>query len=190
MDQNIEELVLRVRTDTSGFARDVAQMRGELEGPLAAGVTRAGRVIESALSRAISTGTFGFDDLKRVALTALGEIAAAALRSVLSPGAQGGGSSNGLGSILSSLVASISGAPGRATGGPVSAGRAYWVGERGPELFVPPGAGRIERNGARGSGEMKVAIAIHSPSPGDPMLLQKSSRQIARAVRNAIGDAR
>ena len=103
MDQNIEELVLRVRTDTSGFARDVAQMRGELEGPLAAGVTRAGRVIESALSRAISTGKFGFDDLKRVALTALGEIAAAALRSVLSPGAQGGGASNGLGSILSSL---------------------------------------------------------------------------------------
>lgn len=190
MDQNIEELVLRVRTDTSGFARDVAQMRGELEGPLAAGVTRAGRVIESALSRAISTGKFGFDDLKRVALTALGEIAAAALRSVLAPGAQGGGASGGLGSILSGLVASIAGAPGRATGGPVSAGRAYWVGERGPELFVPPGAGRIESNGSRGGGEMKVAIAIHSPTPGDPMLLQKSARQIARAVRSAVGDAR
>ena len=190
MDQNIEELVLRVRTDTSGFARDVAQMRGELEGPLAAGVTRAGRVIESALSRAISSGKFGFDDLKRVALTALGEIAAAALRSVLSPGAQGGGSSNALGGILSSLVASIAGAPGRATGGPVSAGRAYWVGERGPELFVPPGAGRIETGGAGGARKVSVAIAIHSLTPGDPQLLQKSSRQIARAVRSAIGDAR
>ena len=32
MDQNIEELVLRVRADTSGFARDVAQMRGETTG--------------------------------------------------------------------------------------------------------------------------------------------------------------
>lgn len=189
MDQNIEELVLRVRTDTSAFSRDVAQMRGELEGPLAAGAGRAGRMIESALSRAISSGKFGFDDLKRVALTALGEIAAAALRSVLSPGAQGG-AGNGLGSILSSLVASIAGAPGRATGGPVSAGRAYWVGERGPELFVPPGGGRIEPNGRRGGREVKVAIAIHSPTPGDPQLLQKSSRQIARAVRAVIGDTR
>ena len=189
MDQDIEELVLRVRTDTSAFSRDVAQMRGELEGPLAAGVDRAGRVIESALSRAITTGKFGFEDLKRVALSALGEIAAAALRSVLAPGAQGGGGS-GIGSILASLISSISGAPGRATGGPVSAGRAYWVGERGPELFVPPGGGRIVANGGSGGRNVNVAIAISSPSPGDPQLLQKSSRQIAKAVRAAIGDRR
>ena len=186
MDE-IEELVLRVRTDTSAFARDVAQMRGELEGPLAAGVGRAGRAIESALSRAITTGKFGFDDLKRVALTALGEIAAAALRSVLAPGAQGG-AGGGIGQALASLVSSIGGAPGRATGGPVSAGRAYWVGERGPELFVPPGAGRIEPTGGRGGGrDVRVAIAIQSPTPGDPQLLQKSARQVARAVRSAIG---
>lgn len=187
MDQDIEELVLRVRTDTSAFSRDVAQMRGELEGPLAAGAGRAGRVIESALSRAITTGKFGFDDLKRVALTALSEIAAAALRSVLAPGAQSGAGS-GLGSLLSSLITSI-GAPGRATGGPVSAGRAYWVGERGPELFVPPGGGRIEAHGGGGR-NVNVAIAISTPSPGDPQLLQKSSRQVARAVRAAIGGAR
>lgn len=189
MDQDIEELVLRVRTDTSAFARDVAQMRGELEGPLAAGVNRAGRVIESALSRAITSGKFGFDDLKRVALTALAEIAAAALRSVLAPGAQGGAGS-GLGSILASLISSI-GAPGRATGGPVSAGRAYWVGERGPELFVPPGSGRIEAyGGGNGGRNVNVAIAINTPVPSDPQLLQKSSRQVARAVRAAIGGVR
>ena len=187
MDQDFEELVLRVRADTSAFSRDVAQMRGELEGPLAAGATRAGRTIESALSRAISSGKFGFDDLKRVALTALGEIAAASLRAILSPGGQGGAGA-GLGTILSGLIASIGGVPGRATGGPVSAGRAYWVGERGPELFVPPGGGRIEPNGRAGGGAVKVAIAISSPSPGDPQLMQKSARQIARAVRSAIGD--
>lgn len=190
MDQDVEELVLRVRTDTSAFSRDVAQMRGELEGPLAAGVGRAGQVIESALSRAIASGKFGFDDLKRVALRALGEIAAASLRAVLAPGGQGGGSA-GLGSIVASLLGVVGGAPGRATGGPVSGGRAYWVGERGPELFVPPGGGRIVAAGERGGGrEVKVAIAIHTPSPGDPQLLQKSSRQIARAVRSAIGEAR
>ena len=189
MDQDIEELVLRVRADTSAFSRDVAQMRGELEGPLAAGAGRAGRAIESALSRAITNCKFGFDDLKRVALTALSEIAAAALKSVLSPDAQGG-SGSGLGSLLTSLLSGIGGAPGRATGGPVSAGRAYWVGERGPELFVPPGGGRIETIGGGGSQrKVNVAIAITTLQPGDPQLLQKSSRQVARAVRAAIGGA-
>ena len=86
-----------------------------------------------------------------------------------------------------SLVTSLAGVPGRATGGPVSAGRAYLVGERGPELFVPPGEGRIVSGG--GARDVKVAIAIQSPSPSDPQLLQKSSRQIARAVRSALRDS-
>lgn len=187
MDEDIDEVVVRVRADTAGFARDVAAMRGELEGPLATGVARAGRVIEGALARAITSGKFGFDDLKRVALRALGEIAAASLRSLLAPSGQGGGT--GLGPVISSLVGSLLGLPGRATGGPVSAGRAYLVGERGPELFVPPGDGRILR-GERGARDVKVAIAIHTPAPGDPQLLQKSSRQIARAVRSALGSNR
>lgn len=36
----------------------------------------------------------------------------------------------------------------RALGGPVSFGKPYLVGERGPELFVPGASGRIETNGA------------------------------------------
>ena len=185
MDEDIDEVVVRVRADTAGFARDVAAMRGELEGPLATGVARAGRVIEGALARAITSGKFGFDDLKRVALRALGEIAAASLRSLLAPGGQSAGA--GVGSAISSLVSSLLGVPGRATGGPVAAGRAYWVGERGPELFVPPGEGRIVSSGGGGR-DIKVAIAIQTPAAGDPQVLQKSSRQIARAVRSALGD--
>src|SRR5574338_1194324 len=51
MDEEIERLVVSVRADTSAFARDVASMRGELEGPLVAGAGRAGRLIDSALAR-------------------------------------------------------------------------------------------------------------------------------------------
>lgn len=40
----------------------------------------------------------------------------------------------------------------RASGGPVSAGRAYLVGERGPELFIPAQNGAIAPNGALGGG--------------------------------------
>ena len=56
---------------------------------------------------------------------------------------------------------------------------------------MPPGGGRIEANGGGGGGRnVNVAIAISTPTPGDPQLLQKSSRQIAKAVRAAIGDGR
>ena len=41
---------------------------------------------------------------------------------------------------------------GRATGGPVSSGTSYVVGERGPELFVPNTAGTIVPNGGGGRG--------------------------------------
>lgn len=179
----IEELIVAVRADTRGFARDVAAMKGELDGPLAAGVERAGRTLDTALGRALRSGKFGFDDLKRVALTALGEIAAAALRALAAPG----GANVGVGGLLSALAAGLGGAPGRATGGPVSGGRPYWVGERGPELFVPGAGGRIAAPEVRTRGEVKVAIAVHGPAgPSAPQLLERSSRQIGRAVRRAV----
>ena len=185
MDEEIERMVISVRADTNAFARDVATMRGELEGPLVQGVGRAGRLIDSALARAIQNGKIGFGDLKKVALAAMADIASASLRALFRP--EGGGSFGaGLLSGLSNLVAGLVGSPGRATGGPVSAGRAYMVGERGPELFVPPGSGRIETIG-RGSRDVRVAISVSSSAGvSEPQALRQSSRQVARAVRSAL----
>lgn len=60
-----------------------------------------------------------------------------------------------VGAALSRLSGLISGAsglvgkiPGLAAGGPVSAGQAYVVGEKGPELFVPGSSGTIVPNTA------------------------------------------
>jgi phage-related minor tail protein len=184
MDEEIERLVVSVRADTAGFARDVASMRGELEGPLVSGAGRAGRMIDNALARAITTGKFGFDDLKKVALSAMNEIAQASLRGLFhSTG--GGGLGSSLINGLSSLVSSLLGSPGRATGGPVTAGRPYLVGERGPELFVPSSGGRIEHVGG-GARDVRVGITIQSPAPSDPQVLRQSSRQVARAIRSAL----
>ena len=41
MDEEIERLVVSVRADTQGFARDVAEMRASIDGPLQAGADRA-----------------------------------------------------------------------------------------------------------------------------------------------------
>src|SRR5215207_7995002 len=119
MDEEIERLVISVRADTAAFSRDVSTMRGELEGPLVAGVGRAGRMIDNALARSITTGKLGFDDLKRVALSAMAQIASASLRSLFQTSGGGGVGGSILGGITS-LVTGLLGSPGRATGGPVS----------------------------------------------------------------------
>jgi phage-related minor tail protein len=188
MDDEIERLVVSVRADTSAFARDVDSMRSQLEGPLVAGAGRAGRLIDSSLAKAILSGKTGFDDLKKVALAAMSDIAQASLRALFQTpggGSLGAGVLNGLGGLIASVV----GSPGRATGGPVSAGRSYVVGENGPELFVPSSGGRIEHVGA-GPRDVRVAIAIQAPAPSDPQVLRQSSRQVARAIRSALGSSR
>jgi len=185
VDEEIESLLVKVRADTSLFARDVTAMRGELEGPFAAGVARAGNVLEGALVRALRTGKLGFQDLKRVALSALAEIAAASLRSGL--GSLFGGKSGGIGGGIARLLSAFLGAPGKAVGGPVSPGRAYLVGERGPELFVPTASGRIEASARSGQGrDIRVSISINAPAGGEARALGQSSRQVARAVKAAL----
>ena len=197
MDEEIERLVVSVRADTGAFARDVAEMRGQLEGPLAAGLERAGRVLENALVRAVTTGKFGFEDLKRVALAAMAEIAAAAIRNginAMMSGGKGGGGGGGGGGTAATLMAAAAqaisayfGAPGRATGGPVSPGRPYLVGERGPELFVPTASGRVETGGRGGGGrDVRVSIRIDAGGASEPQPLARSSRQVARAVKQAL----
>jgi hypothetical protein len=186
MDEQIDTLVVSVRADTAAFARDVASMRGQLEGPLATGVSRAGQLIDNALASAIRTGKVGFDDLKKRALSAMSEIEQSSLRALFSTSAGTGGNvGTGLLNGISSLVSGLLGSPGRATGGPVSQGQAYLVGERGPELFVPNASGRIETAGSR-SGDLRVSISVQTPTPSDPQVLRQSSRQLARAVRTAL----
>jgi hypothetical protein len=189
MDEEIERLLVSVRADTNGFARDVADMRGQLEGPLAQGAGRAGLTIEAALLRAVRTGKLGFEDLKHTALTVMSEIAAGALRAgigALAGGGEGGG--GGLAALAGQLIGALFGLPGRAGGGPVAPGRAYVVGERGPELFVPTASGRIDAGGAAASAprDVRMSITINAPAGAEPEALARSSRQVARAVREAL----
>lgn len=191
MDDDVDTLLIDVRASTRGFAQDVAAMRSAFDAQVTDGFTRAGNVLERGLTGAIRRGSLGFDDLKRIALNTLNEIAAQAAQGLFAQiggiggGAGGGGGLLGLGSIVTSLL----GLPGRATGGNVAPGRGYVVGEKGPELFVPTSAGRVIANGegARGGREVKVSINVVAPAGGNaPQALQRSSRQVAAAVRRAL----
>lgn len=85
----------------------------------------------------------------------------------------------------------------RASGGPVTAGQGYWVGETGPEMFVPGVNGRIvshadslagmaDSGGAGGIVFQTGAIVIQIP-PGSNVDADLISQQLAAALRNQLG---
>jgi hypothetical protein len=65
--------------------------------------------------------------------------------------------------------------PGRAAGGPVSAGAPYMVGENGPELFVPRTSGAILPNGGTGGVQVNIYGSVLS-----------TQRELAMLVEDAI----
>jgi len=68
----------------------------------------------------------------------------------------------------------------RATGGPVTAGKPFLVGERGPELFVPNTNGNIVPNF-----NQSIAVNVNSTT-GNLAILQDAIKQAARAGYNLV----
>ncbi len=203
MDDDYDDLLVAVRADTRGFARDIAAMRQDFDTTLVSGFETAGKLLETSLTGALRNGKLEFEDLKRVALSALDQIAARALNAGLDSimgggnpaagmGSMGGGAGGGLAQmagLFSQLIGSFLGLPGRATGGLVGPDRPYLVGERGPEVFVPTSAGHIEPNHVLGGQPREVRVAINIATPpgtSAPVALQRSSRQVASALRRIL----
>jgi len=84
------------------------------------------------------------------------QAAATKLNDFLFGSALGGG---GTGSGWLGALLGLSGT--RANGGPVSAGRAYLVGERGPEIMVPGSSGTVLPNGAGMGGSVTINQTIN-----------------------------
>jgi len=57
--------------------------------------------------------------------------------------------------------------PGRRTGGPVTAGQPFIVGEQGQELFVPQSSGTIVPNDRMGGGGMTLNFNISAIDTSD-----------------------
>jgi soluble cytochrome b562 len=76
----------------------------------------------------------------------------------------------------------------RANGGPVSSGKSYMVGERGPELFVPGRSGSIVPNGAMG-GDVNVVVNVDakgSSVEGNEQGANQLGRVISAAVQSEL----
>ena len=77
----------------------------------------------------------------------------------------------------------------RANGGPVSSGKNYIVGERGPEMFVPNSGGRIVSNENLAGGSTNVVVNVDasgSSVEGDEQRGRELGRLISVAVQSEI----
>lgn len=132
-----------------------------------------------------------FADMGRSILRAVNQLVAQDIAKKIFGAIGGGGSSGGGGKsgsgfldFLGSIAGSIFGGA-RAEGGPVSPGRGYIVGERGPEWFVPRSAGTIVPNGAGGT------TINYSPTfivKGD--MTPQSRSQLAAAAYRGLQEGR
>ena len=81
----------------------------------------------------------------------------------------------------------------RSMGGPVTGGRPYLVGERGPELMVPAGNGTVIPNNALGGGGVTVVQHINVTTGVQQTVRAEIANllpQISNAAKSAVADAR
>ena len=114
---------------------------------------------------------------------AVSQVFKAVFGSIAAPAAGSGVQFADVGDLLAHL-------PGKASGGPVSAGQSYVVGEQGPELFVPTAAGNIVPNGAAsgGSGDSITVNVDMNTTQGapDPANMLQFGRQMKAAIKDVI----
>ena len=124
---------------------------------------RAGESLTRSLTRAAADGEVTLAELARAVLNAVNAAA-------------GSGRGGGLSDAIAAVMSGFGGA--RAEGGPVLGGGAYLVGERGPEVFRPAGAGSIEPMASAG---VTVNVSVDGGAQG----LLRSEAQIARMLARA-----
>lgn len=133
-------------------------------GAIEAAFGRAGDGLARSLARAAADGEVSLGELAKAVLAAVNAAA----------GAKGSG---GLGEAIVAAVGGLFGGA-RAEGGPVLGGGAYLVGERGPEVFRPAGAGTVE---PVGGGGVIVNVTVDGGAPA----LLRSEAQIAQMLARA-----
>lgn len=158
MNRKPESAATRLQDLADGPASEAADT-------IEAAFERAGQGIERSLAAAARSGELDFSRMTQSILADLARLAVD--RFVVQPA---------LGAFAPSPPA-VTGA--RAEGGPVAAGGAYLVGERGPEILTPGTGAQVQ--------PLEPGITVNLSMPaieaGDPPSATRLARQIARAVQ-------
>jgi hypothetical protein len=141
-----------------------------------------GMSIKSGVVEAITSAVEGTKTLGEVAGSVLKNIANKLLDVAINFALFGVSSGTGSGGgLLGGLF------KGRATGGTVTGGSPYIVGERGPELFMPGRSGSIIPNNAMGGATINVSVdATGSRVEGDTSEQKRLGEAIGVAIRQEL----
>jgi len=188
--ERLEQIDKGVKDTTPGFkifADDAITQMREIENA----IRRVGSTVTDELVAAFQKGRLDVSKIISAILTDLARLQIQ--RAITTPlfNALGGLFGAGVGAKASTPTPAgtpfANPLPGKAIGGPVAASAAYLVGERGPEIFIPNGAGRIVPNA--GGGGSTIVLNINTPTDGAVIraaVLQGAAlaqSQIARAGR-------
>ncbi|KRE00087.1 hypothetical protein ASE63_08265 [Bosea sp. Root381] len=168
-----DEMRLKIEQAATGYANAKVRVEEVTRSLEAAQEAQRffGDAITDSLSDLILNGEKAEDVLKNL----IKQLAKAALQAALMgsgplAGIFGTAGSNGnVGGLIGGLISGF-----REKGGPVSAGKAYVVGEKRPEVFVPNTAGRIlpripSAAGGRSSGSLTLAPTYQIDARGSQM---------------------
>ncbi len=171
---NIQERFNEVREVGKDSLKDLSESGARAFRDLQLAVEGWGNATADTIVQMVKTGKFEFSRLVDVILTDLARLAVQ--QTITRP--IFGAIANALGGLNlfgSGSAPSSSGTPfgysyggGRASGGAVSGGQWYTVGENGPErLYVPPGGnGTIVPNGGGGGINYRQTVVINAPTDG------------------------
>lgn len=138
--------------ETDKFLADIKERADE---QLRAIAERQRQNVQDAFGDSLTRAIEGdFDSIGDLWKNLISRMAAEAISADLTAALFGRGQGGNLASLFGNIFGMFDGA--RADGGPVSGGRTYLVGERGPELFTPNVSGAIIPNGAGG---MSITLA-------------------------------
>jgi len=168
--QNLEERVKaadKLAQQQKKAAEDLKQIYGDI-----------GMMIKDGVVQAIQGAIDGTKTLSEVAVNVLNNIASKLLDIAVNLALFGVTSGTGSGGgLLGGLF------KGRASGGTVTGGSPYVVGERGPELFMPGRTGSIVPNSALGGANITVNVdASGTNVQGN----QPDAAQLGRAIGAAV----
>ena len=167
----LEHLLVSIEADTKPLQNALGTLDREADKSLG-GIARLGDRIGTSFASAAVRGESLGDILRRLAQ----DLANVTLRdTVINP----------LGDLFGGFLGGLF---GRAGGGSVSPGMPYLVGERGPELFVPSSAGRIDPGGGSGAAPVSVNISIDArgAEPGAAERLRAVASEIESRTFNAV----
>ena len=191
VDAIINEFI-RMKSETT---RQTEQMNTEVLNTMDHGMDGYVNTISSSLTK----GKMDLSSFGGFFKSTMGKMVTDALSSSSSvgriiSGMMGGGGGGGslFGTVAKGLLSFIPGGGFlgglfRASGGPVTGGKSYMVGENGPEMFTPSGNGRIARNnGDSGGGGLTVNFNINAidPATGTDFILGQK-QQIVGMINQA-----